>query len=162
MRRTRTKNDRNRLSVVDSRSPRPQGHTQAAYEKFSDSGHVRVEKAYPDPCYNTWTRTKEGTTEDASPNEGSGVSDAQTWEMNGYAGISGYLLFAGGTTPSADLEVWAKDEENNVWMKAAAVLGLSSYDEFFFPSAVRSRKIFLRLRNIQGTPTSIAVRVTPV
>lgn len=133
------------------------GRNEAELGKFSVSQNIRVEKAWPKPAYNVFARTV--TSADADPTV-TPPDAAQVWDLEGYSGLHGYVVFSGGTAPSVNIELWAKDEQNDAFFFVDAEV-VSASAEFRFAEKVRSRKVFLRVTNILGSPTNATVRCSP-
>lgn len=130
------------------------GRNEAELEKFSVSRNVRVEAAWPVPNYSIFKRVAVDSA-DADPTA-TPPDEALLWDLAGYSGLHGYATFVAGTTPAADLELWAKDEQNNAFFYVDSV-AIAPNAEFRFPEMVRSRKVFLRIAGILGSPTSLSL-----
>lgn len=130
------------------------GRNEAELEKFSVSRNVRVETAWPLPDYSVFKRLTVASA-DADPTV-TPPDDGLLWDLAGYSGLHGYATFVAGTTPAADLELWVKDEQNNAFFYVDSV-AIAPNAEFRFPEMARSRKVFLRVANIFGSPTSLSL-----
>lgn len=159
------KTDKNRLGKRIQRetsagSSVETGRTHAELDRLSASGNTRVEKAWPTPSYDTFVRNAL-TVADADNPAVSAPNDSACFNLDGYSGLHGYAAFAGGTSPSVDLELWAKDQENNAWFLVASAPSINANEEFRFPEGVRSRKVFVRVAAIGGSPTNVSLRCSP-
>lgn len=132
----------------------PTGRNEAELEKFSVASNVRTEKAWPTPNYSTFKRAAVASA-DADPTA-TPPDDAKLWDLQGYSGLHGYATFDGGTSPTVELELWAKDEENNQFFLVDGAT-VSANTEFRFAEAARSRKCFVRVAGLTGSPTSASL-----
>lgn len=132
----------------------PVGRNEAELAKFSVCANVRTEKAWPTPNYGTFKRLAV-TAADADP-ASSKPDDAKLFDLEGYSGIHGYALFDGGTSPTVELELWVKDEQNNEFFLAGAAI-VPANVEFRFAEGARSRKCFVRVAGLTGSPTSVSL-----
>lgn len=134
------------------------GRNDAEMRKFSVSSNVRCEQAWPRPNYGDLKRLAV-TTADADPTS-SPPNDGLLWDLEGYSGLHGYATFAGGTTPTVEVEVWARDEQNGAFFLVSAQI-VPANTEFRFAEAARSRKVFLRVATLTGSPTSVSLYCSP-
>lgn len=78
-------------------------------------------------------------------------------------GVTYYLVFDGGASPTADVTIWARDASQSapdVWASVQTDLGVANR-ELFEALGLGSADIFLQITNITGAPTSIIVRAEP-
>ena len=136
------------------------GRSHAELNRLSATGNVRQEKAWPTPSYNTFVRNTLTVADTVSPAT-TGPDDSACFNLDGYSGLHGYAAFTGGTSPSVDLELWAKDQDNNAWFLVASEPSVNANEEFRFPEGARSRKVFLRVAAIGGSPTNVSLRCSP-
>ena len=80
----------------------------------------------------------------SSPQEGPGT----VFDMEGFAGLSGYVVFTGGTSPDCDIELWCKDNEQNDWFLVESKSTVGERQEVRFKDQARWRKCFLRVLNV--------------
>ena len=121
---------------------------------YSDSYNKRVEIAYPAPCYRfrrTVTLANIGTSDVIPPPQ----EDSNVFIGEGFAGMSGYIDFRSGINeevPAAtvNVELWAKDDENNVWFLVDSQTGVGHRQELRFQDKVRWRKVFVKLSSPSG------------
>lgn len=130
--------------------------TSAEWHKFSEGGHVLVEKAFGLPDWR-FERSKTGVVDDTAPNTAA-PGDAQVFKAYGFAGLCGYLEFTGGTNPTATLELWAFDTENKKWFLVTTKAGVGDFEEARFEEQVRGRAVWIRFKDIAGNPTSFVFR----
>lgn len=159
-----SKTDKNNLGTklqreISAGGAVEKGRAQAELERFSLAGNVRTEKAWPKPNYSVFKRDAV-TPADASP-ASTPPDDSKCWDLTGYSGLHGYAIFSGGTTPSVDLELWVKDEQNNAWFLAAFRPSIFANEELRFAEEVRGRKVFLRVAALSGAPTNVTLRCSP-
>lgn len=125
--------------------------------RFSKSYNVRVEKSFPNPTWE-FVRVKTGGpfASEASPNT-TEPNDADTFDMTGYAGLSGYFVYGGtiGMGDTVDLHLWAKDTVNDNWFLVDDIINVAQYEEVRFPDAVRGKKVWLQYTGPGGNITSI-------
>ena len=131
----------------------PIDRTNAEWLRFSEGLHVLVEKAFAIADWR-FSLAKVGTTADVEPN----TSTPAPMDGSGFAGLSGYLEFTGGTSPTADVTLWIKDTENNVWFEGATLTSIAGRVEIRFAEAIRGRQFWLQFTNIAGSPTSFIFR----
>lgn len=130
--------------------------------KFSEAENVRVEKAWPTPAY-LFERSITFAALHASDSSGPNSTKPQgnnLWNLRGFSGLSGYVVFTGGTSPTVDLELWLLDETNGVYLRSDEVLAVGEKELFRFPESARSHKAFLRMASSSGSPTSAVIRAT--
>jgi hypothetical protein len=135
--------------------------TTAEKEKFSVSGHVRVESQVALADYSELKRSLQVSTPDLSPL--SSPPGGREWELKGFMGLNGYLDFTGGTNPemtTANLELWAQDSSSRKWFLVASKTNVAHRAEFRFENAVRHRSVFLRVSGFTGTAADCAVACT--
>lgn len=150
------KNSKNRLDLALAHNNDRLGRPDAELARLSAGQNVRMERVVATPNYSDWTRTISSA--DANPNTTPPPSGL--WDFAGYMGIHGYLVFTGGTSPTATVELWAYDSTNNMYyLSDSAVVG--DKEEFRFSEGARGRKVFLRVLNLSAGVTSIAMRATP-
>lgn len=146
--------------AVDS-TPRD-GRNELEWKKFTLSGNVPAELTVADPYYR-YRRTLAGTppTADAVPTGAiPPTSQATIWDLTGFSGLNGYVVFTGGIGPTCSLELYCLDPQNNEWFKADEVHGLTSRTEFHFDRTVKGRTCFVRVYNFGAAVTNIELYAT--
>lgn len=148
--------DKNRLDLATeaARVSTSLDRGRAEYAKFTADGHVRVCEAYPRPKFDR-IAARSLTSDDAAPG-----STTSALKGEGYKGLSGYLVFTNGTTPSADIELWLYDREGAGWFLEGTAQGVLGSRLFRFPSGLRGHDFFVRVRNLQGSSDSCSLRLT--
>lgn len=127
-------------------------------EAFSTALNLRNEPTCANPDYAELVRAGI-TSADDSPN--TTPPGAAGWHLKGYWGLHGYLVFDGGTSPNADLQLWAHDPAQDNWFLVETKSAVDGLEEFHFNGKVRNRTVFLRVSAIAGSPTSVALHCSP-
>lgn len=148
--------DKNRLDLATetTRVSTSLDRGRAEYAKFTADGHVRTSEAYPRPKFDR-IAARAISADDAAPG-----TTTSALKGEGYKGLSGYLAFTNGTTPSADIELWLYDRETAGWFLGETAQGVLGNRVFRFPHGLRGHDFFVRVRNLQGTPDACSLRLT--
>ena len=125
------------------------GRGSLEIEQYTEHGAV---KTYPncEPCNYDHGRTGI-TANEADPT----IASSVWWDFIGFKGVAGHLQFTGGTNPTADIVLWAKDTQNSKLVKVATVSNVGDQEEFLFSNNVRGRWIVLQVIGLTGSPTSV-------
>lgn len=127
-------------------------------QAFSKALNFRTERSCANPDYGTFRRQAVASA-DTAPNT---AEPAFGWDLKGYWGLHGYLEFDGGTSPSADLQLWARaGDGRNEWYLVEEKSGVGEFEEFHFDGKIRNRQVALVVSALYGSPTNVDIICSP-
>lgn len=127
---------------------------------YSADENVRVEQHVAHPNYKR-KKTLAGSapiSDQANPNV-TPPDPAEVWDLKGFRGGHGYVELD--AAEDVDIELWARDQQNNKWFLVGTAVDVPSLREFRFSGGIRGRQIWIRLTNIGTSIASIALAFSP-